>query len=114
MVARQSALELDPGLLAHPRQRPGAGALERRLERQRQAAELRQRVDAAGGQLPPLAGGDAGDEAEVVVGPPAGRALGCPAADVAVLDGFGYVAAGGYVGGSSAAIVARNRALTLR
>ncbi len=80
------ALELDACLLAHPHEGAGARSLERRVQRQRQLTECLQGVDATfleGASLPRR---DAGDEAQVIVGPPALHAFGRPAADIAMLD----------------------------
>ena len=60
-----------------------------------EVAEGLERRHAAIDQGAPLPCRDPGDEAQVIVAPSSGDALGGPAADVAVLDGFGVRVDGG-------------------
>ena len=85
-LPRTTALELDPGLFVDTDERTLADPFELGLHRHGQIAERFEGADAARTKRPPLAGGDPGDEAQVVVRSPSGRTLRRPATDVAVLD----------------------------
>ena len=82
----EASLELDPRLLPDPGEGAATRGLERRAERQLEAAEICQRRRSAFDQGSTLAGRDPGHEAEVVVGPPPSNALRRPPTDVAMLD----------------------------
>jgi hypothetical protein len=87
-------LHLDARLLAHPLDRRGGRAVERRIERQRSRRKAHDGVDLASGERLALAARDPGHQREViVVAAPLHAQLG-PAADVAVVDRLGIRALG--------------------
>ncbi len=92
MLAAAAGAELEGGLLVQALQHGEVDAGRGELLG---AAERRERVEAGGAQQVPLAAGDAGDEAEVVVGDAALVAEGAPAADGAVGDRLGVGVAAG-------------------
>ena len=79
-------LNLDPRLVADAGERGGADAVDRRLHRQAQGAEIRHRGHSPLDEPAPLAAGDAGDQRQMVVRPPPVRADSAPVAEPAVLD----------------------------
>ena len=82
-------LQLHPRLLADTGERGVVDAVDRWRRRQGQRCQRRERLDAAARQLPPLVGGDAGHQRQVVDPAPVRPAVPLPVAELAVRDRFG-------------------------